>query len=88
MQNEHGGEDQQPDTGRPWSASGSEHGSDAAAVSSAGSGAAPGTGTVDFAALKPFVKPEHIKVFEFSNKIPVEAVKRGIAHLKLIWGNE
>ena len=25
---------------------------------------APGTGTVDFAALKPFVKPEHLKVFE------------------------
>ena len=27
---------------------------------------APGTGTIDFAALKPLVKPEHIKVFEFS----------------------
>ena len=40
MQNEHGGEDQQPDTGSPWSASGSEHGSDAAAASSAGSGGA------------------------------------------------
>src|SRR5271154_5823743 len=49
---------------------------------------APGTGTVDFAALKPFVKPEHIKVFELSPSLPVEAVKRGIAHLKLIWGNK
>ena len=49
---------------------------------------APGTGTIDFAALKPFVKPEHIKVFELSPSLPVEAVKRGIAHLKLIWGNE
>jgi sugar phosphate isomerase/epimerase len=49
---------------------------------------APGTGVIDFAALKPFVKPEHIKVFELSPSLPVEAVKRGIAHLKLIWGNE
>ena len=49
---------------------------------------APGTGMIDFAALKPFVKPEHIKVFELSPSLPVEAVKLGIAHLKLIWGNE
>jgi sugar phosphate isomerase/epimerase len=49
---------------------------------------APGTGTVDFAALKPFVKPEHIKVFEFSNKVPVEAAKAGIAHVRKIWGGE
>jgi sugar phosphate isomerase/epimerase len=50
--------------------------------------AAPGTGVIDFAALKPFVKPEHIKVFELSPKLPVEEVKRGIAYLKKIWGNE
>jgi len=49
---------------------------------------APGTGTVDFAALKPFVKPEHIKVFEFSNKVPVEAARAGIAHVKKIWDGE
>jgi sugar phosphate isomerase/epimerase len=49
---------------------------------------APGTGMIDFAALKPFVKPGHIKVFELSPSLPVEAVKCGIAHLKLIWGNE
>jgi sugar phosphate isomerase/epimerase len=49
---------------------------------------APGTGTIDFAALKPFVKPGHVKVFELSPSLPVEAVKGGIAHLKLIWGNE
>ena len=54
----------------------------------AGDHAAPGTGTVDFASLKPFVKPEHIKVFELSPSLPVEAVKCGIAHVKLIWGNE
>jgi sugar phosphate isomerase/epimerase len=50
--------------------------------------AAPGTGTIDFAALKPFVKPEHIKVFELSPSLPVEAVKRGIVHVKKIWGEE
>ncbi len=49
---------------------------------------APGTGMIDYAALKPFVKPEHIKVFEFSNKVPVEAAKAGIAHVKKIWGAE
>ncbi len=50
--------------------------------------AAPGTGVVDFAALKPSVKPGHIKVFELSPSLPVEAVKCGIAHVKVIWGKE
>ncbi len=49
---------------------------------------APGTGMIDYAALKPFVKPEHVKVFEFSNRIPVEAARAGIAHIKKIWGGE
>ena len=49
---------------------------------------APGTGTVNFAALKPMVKPEHIKVFEFSPTLPVPAVKAGVAHVKKIWGGE
>jgi sugar phosphate isomerase/epimerase len=49
---------------------------------------APGSGTIDFAALQPFVKPEHIKVFEFSSKMPVEAARAGIAHVKKIWGGE
>lgn len=48
----------------------------------------PGTGTVNFAALKPFVKPEHTKVFEFSPSLPVESVQRGIAHIKNLWGAE
>jgi sugar phosphate isomerase/epimerase len=47
-----------------------------------------GGGDIDFAALKPFVKPEHIKVFELSPKVPLESVQRGIAHLKRIWGEE
>jgi len=50
--------------------------------------AAPGTGTVDFAALKPFVKPGHIKVFELSPSLPVKAVQCGVAHVKIIWDNE
>jgi sugar phosphate isomerase/epimerase len=49
---------------------------------------APGTGMIDFAALKPMVKPHHIKVFELGPSLPVEAVKSGIAHMKLIWGND
>jgi len=48
----------------------------------------PGAGDINFAALKPFVKPEHIKVFELSPKVPVEAAQAGIAHLKSIWGAE
>jgi len=47
---------------------------------------APGTGTVDFAALKPFVKPEHIKVFELAPDVPLDQVKNGIEHVKEIWG--
>ena len=49
---------------------------------------APGSGSVDFAALKPFVKPHHIKVFEFSPAMPVEELKGGVAHVKRIWGEE
>jgi sugar phosphate isomerase/epimerase len=48
----------------------------------------PGEGDIDFAALKPFVKPEHIKVFELSPRVPVAAARAGIAHLKQIWGEE
>lgn len=49
---------------------------------------APGSGTVDFTALKPLVKPAHIKVFEFSPALTVEEAKRGVEHLKKIWGME
>jgi len=48
----------------------------------------PGGGDIHFAALAPFVKPEHIKVFELSPKVPLDSVQRGIAHLKKIWGEE
>src|SRR5258705_686625 len=49
---------------------------------------APGTGTVDFAGLKPFVKPEHLKIFEFSPSLTVDQVKGGVAHVKSLWGEE
>jgi sugar phosphate isomerase/epimerase len=48
----------------------------------------PGGGTVDFAALKPFVKPEHVKVFEFSPRLTEAEARGGIAHLRKIWGDE
>ncbi len=48
----------------------------------------PGSGEIDYTALKPFVQPYHIKVFELSPKVPVESVQRGIKHLKNIWGEE
>jgi hypothetical protein len=41
---------------------------------------------IDFAALKPLVKPEHIKVFELSPNLTVEEVKSGVEHVKRIWG--
>jgi sugar phosphate isomerase/epimerase len=46
----------------------------------------PGTGCIDFAALKPFVKPEHIKVFEFSPKMSMAELKSGVEHVKRCWG--
>jgi sugar phosphate isomerase/epimerase len=46
---------------------------------------APGTGTIDFAGLKPLVKPQHIKVFELSPSLKTEEVKAGVEHLMRIW---
>jgi sugar phosphate isomerase/epimerase len=45
----------------------------------------PGSGMIDFAALAPLVRPEHIKVFEFSPSMTPEDANRGIAHVKKIW---
>lgn len=47
---------------------------------------APGSGTIDFAALKPSVKPEHIKVFEFSPSMSLEELQRGVEHIRRLWG--
>ncbi len=49
---------------------------------------APGSGMIDFRALQPFVKPEHIKVFELSPSLTADDVKRGVAHIKHLWGEE
>jgi sugar phosphate isomerase/epimerase len=46
----------------------------------------PGVGSIDFAALKPWVKPEHLKVFELSPSLSAEEARAGIEHLKAIWG--
>ena len=47
----------------------------------------PGEGTVDWAALAPFVKPTHLKVFELNPNLPPEKVGEGVARLKAIWGD-
>jgi len=49
---------------------------------------APGSGTVNFAALKPLIKPEHIKVFELSPSLSAEEVKMGVEHVQRLWGLE
>jgi sugar phosphate isomerase/epimerase len=53
-----------------------------------GDHAAPGSGTVDFGALKGMVKPEHIKVFELSPALTAEEVAGGVALIKQVWGAE
>ncbi len=47
----------------------------------------PGSGMIDFTALKPFVKPEHIRVFEFSPALTVDEVRSGVAYIKQLWGD-
>jgi sugar phosphate isomerase/epimerase len=49
---------------------------------------APGSGTIDFDSLKPLVKPEQIKVFEFSPSLTVEQAAAGVAYIKQRWGEE
>jgi sugar phosphate isomerase/epimerase len=49
---------------------------------------APGTGCIDFASLQPFVRPEHIKVFEFSPSLDTAQARAGVAHIKSLWGDE
>lgn len=49
---------------------------------------APGTGMINFEALRPMVKPEHIKVFEFSPGLSPEQARSGVAHIKGLWGEE
>ncbi len=46
----------------------------------------PGSGTIDFSALKPMLKPEHIRVFELSPSLTEDQVRSGVAHVKGLWG--
>jgi sugar phosphate isomerase/epimerase len=48
----------------------------------------PGKGMIDFAALKPLLKREHIKVFEFSPRLTEEEARQGVAHIRRLWGDE
>jgi sugar phosphate isomerase/epimerase len=48
----------------------------------------PGQGMINFESLKPWVKPENLKVFEFSPTLTAEEVRAGVAHLKSVWGAE
>jgi sugar phosphate isomerase/epimerase len=49
---------------------------------------APGSGTTDFAALKPLLRPEHLKIFEFSPSMLPDDLRRGVEYIKKLWGNE
>lgn len=47
----------------------------------------PGRGMINFAALAPFVKPQHIKVLELHPSVEVEAVREGFEFVKSVWGD-
>ncbi|MCU0770460.1 MAG: sugar phosphate isomerase/epimerase [Verrucomicrobia bacterium] len=47
---------------------------------------APGSGTVDFESLGAFVKPEVLKVFEFSPRLTLEEIRAGVQHVRTHWG--
>jgi len=46
----------------------------------------PGSGTIDFAALSRWVRPEHLKILELSPSVTVEQLQSGWAHLRRVWG--
>ncbi|NJN05959.1 MAG: TIM barrel protein [Rhodobacteraceae bacterium] len=48
----------------------------------------PGSGMINYTALQPFVRPEHIKVLELSPGVPPAEVLRGFEHIKSLWGPE
>jgi len=48
--------------------------------------AAPGSGCVNFEALKPMIKPEQIKVFELSPRLCAEEAASGVARIRELWG--
>ncbi|MCF7668486.1 MAG: sugar phosphate isomerase/epimerase [Verrucomicrobia bacterium] len=46
----------------------------------------PGTGDIDFDALKGFIKPDHLKVFELSPRLNNAEVMEGVNYIKSVWG--
>ncbi len=46
----------------------------------------PGSGTIDFAVLKPFLQPNHLRVLELSPSLTPDDVQRGHEHIKSVWG--
>ncbi len=48
----------------------------------------PGTGMIDYAAFKPYVRPDHLKVLELSPSAPAELIPQGLAHIQSLWGTE
>jgi sugar phosphate isomerase/epimerase len=48
---------------------------------------APGSGTIDFAALKPLVQSATVKVFEFSPSLTADEVRRGVNYVRQLWDN-
>lgn len=48
----------------------------------------PGTGTIDYAALKRWVTPDHLKILELSPSTPIELIPQALAHLQDLWGSE
>jgi sugar phosphate isomerase/epimerase len=50
--------------------------------------APPGMGVIDYEALKPFVRPDHIKVLELNPGVAPEDVGRGFEYIRSVWGAE
>ncbi len=48
----------------------------------------PGMGTIDYAGLKPWVRPDHIKVIEMAPGVPADDIRKGYEHIRSIWGPE
>ena len=48
----------------------------------------PGGGCIDWAALKPLVKPEHLKVLELSPSLSPDDARRGAEFIWSAWGRE
>ena len=48
----------------------------------------PGSGSIRYDLIRPYVRPEHIKVLELSPGIPPEAVRKGYEFIRSVWGAE